>query len=287
MTLATQALSREEVLARRDDLPAFPRVISEILATLDDPDANLNLLVAQVSRDPVLAARVFSQANSAALGTRHESTVRNLYTATSLIGLSRLRQTVLMTQLAGFLRGAQTPQISPGFWEHSVAGGICAEQIAAHARLPTDHALIAGLLHDVGQLWLCRFRTEAFLSAWRRSLTGTAIEQAEEEAFGVHHALVGAWLLESWGLPEMLCTAVRQHHDPEPDVSQTLAPVLHVAEVVINALHLGYGDHARVTRLSAACCTALDLHWDESALPLFGRIEAISHFTAAYFTPPG
>lgn len=281
-------ITQDEVIHRRDALPAFPRVIAEILGTLDDPDANLNSLVAQVGRDPVLAGRVFSQANSAALGTRHNASVRSLYTATSLIGLSRLRQTVIMTSLAGFLRSANPPGLSPGFWEHSAAAGVCCEQIAAQARLSTDPALIAGLLHDVGQLWLCRFEPEDFLSAWQTALMQKAsIEAAERAQFGVDHATIGAWLIESWGLPQAICAAVQQHHDPEPSPNEPLVSVLHVAEVVINALNLGYADNAHVTRLSAECCATLGLVWDESANSLFGRIEATSHFAATYFKPPG
>lgn len=283
--METRTVTREEVIAQRDALPVFPRVIDDILATLDDPDANVGLLVAHVSRDPVLAAQVFSIANSAASHSRRDGKVRDLYTATSLIGLSRLRQTTIVTSLSGFLRGALPPGLAPGFWEHSAATGVCARQLAQHVHQPGDAALIAGLLHDIGQLWLFRFQPEAFMAAWqaaeRREMT---IDAAERARFGVDHATIGAWLAESWDLPAPVCAAIRHHHAPDSALNEPLVAVVHVAEVLSNALDLG-GGNPRVSSLSDAACEQLGLRWDESAESLFGRIDAVSHFVATYFRP--
>lgn len=280
-------LTREQVLAQRDALPVFPRVIDDVLATLDDPDANVGQLVAHVGRDPVLAAQVFSIANSAASHTRRDGKVRDLYTATSMIGLARLRQTTIVTSLAGFLRGALPPGLSPGFWEHSAAAGVCARQVALHVHQPSDPALIAGLLHDIGQLWLFRFQPELFMEAWqvavRREMT---IDAAERERFGVDHAQIGAWLAESWDLPPPVCAAIRHHHAPDGALHEPLVAVVHVAEVLSNALDLG-GSAPRVGYLSDAACEQLGLRWDESTESLFGRIDAVSHFISTYFRSHG
>lgn len=280
-------ISQDEVVASRDSLPSFPRVIEDILVTLDDPDANINLLVSHVERDPVLAARIFSQANAAASRTRHHATVRDLYTATSLIGLTRLRQATIMTRLAGFLRSVLPPGFAPGFWEHSTAAGISAQQLAAYIRQPGDTALITGLLHDIGQLWLARTEPEAFFTAWHAAANHTkTIETAEQECFGVDHAVIGAWLAESWGLPKVICDAIHHHHAPDNGPADILVPLIHVAEVLSNALDLSASGSARVSYLSAKACERLGLKWDESAHTLFGRIEAVSHFVAGYFRPP-
>jgi putative nucleotidyltransferase with HDIG domain len=280
-------ITQDEVLAKRDALPPFPRVIDDILATLEMPDTNMNLLVEQIGRDPVIAARVFAQAGAAASHTRRDAGVRDLFTATSLIGLSRLRNTVLTSCLAGFLHGALPPGLAPGFWEHSAATGVAAQQLAMHVRQPGDAALIAGLLHDIGQLWLARIEPEGFSAIWRDVVERKrTIEEAEAEYFGVDHTQIGAWLLESWELPAAVCAAVRYHHAPDDDASSDLlVPLVHVAEVLSNALDVSRGDSARVTYLSAKSCAALKLDWDESAAALFGRIDAVSHFVANYFKP--
>jgi HD-like signal output (HDOD) protein len=279
-------VTQDEVVAMRDALPVFPRVIDDILATLDDPDANLNLLVGYVGRDPVLAGRVFSQANAAASHTRRSAAVRDLYTATSLIGLQKLRQTAITTSLAGFLHGALPAGLSPGFWEHSAATGVCAQQVASCAHQSADAPLIAGLLHDVGQLWLYRFEPQAFMAAWQDAVEHkTTIVEAERERFGVDHAVIGAWLAESWGLPPGLCQAILCHHAPDASLPDMLVATVHVAEVLSNALDVSGGKATRVTYLSAQACELLGLTWDESANALFGHIDAVSHFVATYFQP--
>ena len=56
----TQAISQQRVIDTRDTLPAFPLVVLQILQTLNDPEASLNLLSRQVETDAVIAARVLS-----------------------------------------------------------------------------------------------------------------------------------------------------------------------------------------------------------------------------------
>lgn len=279
-------VSRDMVIERRDSLPTFPRVIEEVLAGLDNPDANLNMLVRHVGRDPVLSGRVLAQANAAASRTRANATVRDLYTATSLIGLARLRRMTIVTSLAGFIHGALPPGLSPGFWEHSAAAGVSAQQVAVHARIPGDTALIAGLLHDIGQLWLYRFAPDLFMAAWRDSVERkAAIDAAECARFGVDHAEIGAWLAESWGLPPPVCATIHRHHVPDTALSHPLIAVVHVAEVLSNALDVSGGESTRVTHISARACEQLGLRWDDSADALFGRIDAVSQFVATYFKP--
>jgi len=276
-------ITRDRVLETADALPVFPRVIDEILICLEDPDASLEKLVRHVERDPVLAGRVFAQANAAATRSRREPKVRDLFTATSLIGLSRLREIVIMTSLAGFLRDVLPPGLMPGFWEHSSATGVSARELAHWTHRPTDPALIAGLLHDVGQLWLCRFDPQAYARAWDKTVARELpILKAEREQFGIDHAQVGGWLAEHWGLPEAVVAAIRHHHVPDDALAEPLVAVVHVAEVLSNALDLGAGD-ARVPYLSEKACDMLGLTWDEDVEAMFGRIDAVSHFVGHYF----
>lgn len=277
------AITRDDVRRNQHLLPAFPRSIERMLATLDDPDANLNLLVSLIERDPALIARILEQANAVAVRARPEMRICNLFTATSLIGLARVRRTVIATSMAGFLRGTLPPGLAGQFWEHSCAVGVCAQQLAVHCHRPTDIALIAGMLHDVGQLWLYRQSPEAYMAASaERRRENCSIEQAERRQFGVDHAVVGAWLAEDWGLAPELQDALRYHHDPDRAPGEPLVALAHVAEVLSAALGLN-GDDSRVTYLSPQACATLKLEWDESSLALFGRIEAVSLLIGGFF----
>lgn len=280
------AITRDDVRRNQHLLPAFPRTIERMLATLDDPDANLNLLVSLIERDPALIASILEQANAVAVRARPDMRICNLFTATSLIGLARVRRSVIATSMAGFLRGVLPPGLAGHFWEHSCAVGVCAQQLAVHCHRPSDIALIAGMLHDVGQLWLYRQSPESYIAASdERRRENCTIEQAERRHFGVDHAVVGAWLSEDWGLPRDLQLAIRYHHDPDRTPGEPLIALTHVAEVLSAALGLN-GDDSRVTNLSPQACATLKLEWDESTNSLFGRIEAVSLLIGGFFRKP-
>jgi putative nucleotidyltransferase with HDIG domain len=282
-------ITQDEVLSRVDELPAFPRIVVEILATLDDPDASLALLAEHIKHDPVITARVLAMANSAASKTRRLSMVRDVFTATSLIGIGRVRETALTTRLGHFIAGALGTGSGKGFWQHSVAVGVCSEELAQHVALhtPGDMVLVAGLLHDIGQLWISRFRPEASQEAWADALAhATGIDAVERERFGCDHAEIGAWLSEHWQLPAPVIAGIRHHHDAGTESDELLVPLLHVAEVLSNALDLGGRMENRVTRISSSACSRLGIVWDENIRPLFGRIEARSAHANQVFTTP-
>ena len=98
------------------------------------------------------------------------------------------------------------------------------------------------------------------------------------------HATIGAWLAENWTLPQSIVSAIRHHHDAGTDSDELLVPLLHIAEVLSNALDLGGRAENRVTLISSSACSRLGIVWDENIRPLFGRIEARSSHANRVFT---
>jgi len=279
-------LTRDEVIAHSQSLPGFPRFITDILATLDDPEGSLAVLAECVIRDPVITARVLSAANAASARTRGRAEVADIYTATSLVGMSRVREITLISRLGTFVNGMAVPGLPSTFWQHCVAVGVCCEELAQHITQPvsSDAALIAGLLHDIGQIWFHSFNPVAYRACWQQALTNASgIDVLEREQFGVDHATVGAWLAEHWALPGSIVAAIGGHHAPDTALDVPLVPLVHVAEVLSNALDLTGREENRVTHLSGAACLQLGLVWDDDIRPLLGRIEARSRHATAIF----
>lgn len=283
----TIQITQDEVVTRAAGLPSFPRVITEILASLDDPETNLNVLTDFITHDPVIAARVLSFANRAAERTRSIGSVRDIYTATSLIGMGRIREIALVSSLGHFV-GSSLPEGTPlSYWQHSVAVGVCAQELAIHIDAPvsSDSALIAGLLHDIGQLWFYRFQKDTYkLVRHEAHNQGVGIEAAERKHYSVDHSQIGGWLAEHWALPAGITAAIAHHHDPEAALDDLLVPVVAIAEVLSNALDLTERAENQVTHVSIAACMKLDLAFDSSVQPLFGRIEARSRHANSMFS---
>ncbi|MDY0107312.1 MAG: HDOD domain-containing protein [Giesbergeria sp.] len=285
--MAALQLTCESVLAQLDALPAFPRTVQRILATVDDPESSMTDLANLVSHDPAIAARVYAAAHKAAAA--RDSSVVNLYAATSLIGMQAVREIALYFSMSSFFEELTDDLAQGALWHHSVAVGVCAQELACHisTKVSVHHAFIAGLLHDIGQFWLLRHSAQASNACWRQCREkGIDICQAEESMFGVNHAVLGTWLVEAWGLPASIASAVKGHHRPDAVKEvQPLVNLVHVAEVLSNALELNGHTNVHVSYLSSRACHALGLTWDTSIHPLFGRIEARAEYMGSLLEP--
>ena len=269
-------LTRDQVIARWDGLPPFPGSVIDLMSTVDDPDANFRLLAEQAALDQVLTGRILAGANGAALRMGRDADVSDLYVAISMLGLGRVREIVIQTSVAGFFDGAMPLRLMRPLRLHSIATGVCAQELAREVSsdIPVETALVAGLMHDIGHLWLMRFKPEELLAMGPRDRADrTPPEHRERETFGADHATIGAWLAQAWNLPEEVVLAIEHHHWPDDILASDLVPLIHVSEVISNALDLGGRADATVSRLSAAACQRLGLVWTDASRSLFGRIS--------------
>jgi HD-like signal output (HDOD) protein len=149
-----------------------------------------------IKQDPAFTAKLLQVASSAFFNT--SATVADVESAIMRLGSRTLRN--LSHALSGPIssRPSALPMITAVQQLQQRSLGI-ARLASGMARLPEDasSAYIAGLLCDVGQL----------------VLVGTA-RQAEQAAWSVGHAEIGAYLLGLWGLPFQIVEAVANHHQP-------------------------------------------------------------------------
>ena len=274
-------LTEAEIIERSINLPAFPRVVNDLMAGLEDENSTLGALVHYVECDPVITARVVSIANSAALGGRHAGQLRNVNMAVSLIGLSRLKEIVLAVSLADF---AKKSQMSSYFWEHSVAVAVTAQELGRFTHVSAEYALVSGLLHDIGQLWMARFYPLEFQMVRATvNCSERGIIDVEQQYFGMDHCAIGGILARLWALPEPVISAVAHHHDPRQVLDEKLADLIHVAEIFSNALDLTGREDNLVANLSEAACAAIGFDWNQDLNALFGRIEARTEHACRVF----
>jgi len=153
--MLTMPLTREVVIEFSRQMPSFPRVVSEIIATVDDPLGTLGALVESIQHDPVIAARVLAAANRASSAARREAPIDDIYAATALVGMSRVREITLISSMNGFVETLGANARYRQLWLHSIAVAVAVQEVSRY----TDHmvalesALVAGLLHNIGQYW--------------------------------------------------------------------------------------------------------------------------------------
>lgn len=274
-------INEQDIIASMAKLPAFPRVICELMQDLDDDNSSMLTLSRHVQCDPVVTGRILAVANNL-LRQEGRNEVRDVFTAVSMIGFTRIRDIVLATSVAMF---AGRFHARSYFWEHSLAVGIGAQELARKVGVNQDHALVAGLLHDIGQLWMAYFHPLEFQHVRLRvEVHGEPVCLAETQQFGLHHCEVGRCVASQWGLPQEVCGAIYSHHAPDAEAgANKLIALTHLAELIANALDLPRREENQVSTLENAVSQALNLDWSQDFSPLLGRIEARYRYASPLF----
>jgi putative nucleotidyltransferase with HDIG domain len=216
-----RAFCEFEPLSRvREAVAAGPRPAHS--GSFDASGLTFDELIEKVSSDPLLAARVLLEANSAG-GPQ----TANLAVACSALGSTRLRDVAS----GGASWGEAV--VSEKLWEHSLRAAEAARLIAEQTGIvKPEEAYTLGLLHDVGEALLASLFPE--MAAVLIGLD--AVERVEYEAasYGVDHAQVGQWMLEACGVPRALSSVLQTHHDVEC-TNDPLALLLYLANAVAHA----------------------------------------------------
>lgn len=209
----------QDLRDERLELPAFPEAVIRIQRVLQSPDTRTEDVVRILSSEPALAARLLRMANSAEF-RRVDQNITDLKTAVARMGFNMVRSVAVafaMRQLRRKDTYSPTAQLQlEQAWEESLSASAACFVIAKRfTRLNPDQALLTGLLHVLGRLYII------MRSKDMPELSDTEMRQVIDG----WHATIGKAILETWGLPETLQHAV-EHQDEleaaqEGDVSLT------------------------------------------------------------------
>jgi putative nucleotidyltransferase with HDIG domain len=144
---------------------------------------------------------------------------------------------------------------------HSVACGLLARVIAAHLNYQqTEQMFTAGLLHDIGRLVIYKyFPDQALAFLYQAQENNKSLLSAEKSVPGLQHTAIGKALLEKWKLPLTLLDIVRSHHAPSNAKNPDKAAVVHVADIMANALGLGTSGECFIPAFDASAWQRLGL----------------------------
>lgn len=228
-----------EFLSTGGPLPATPQVYKALTDALNSTNSSIPQIADIVQQDPALAAKVLKMINSAFFGLPRP--VSNISEAVSMLGLRMLRGLALSGQLAGLY--PQDEQWTTFSFERvnsrSLLVARLAMQIAkdmkAHIAIQ-DQAFVAGLLHDVGTLFIASKAPARYQQIMQTSAEkNTSICSVEKKMLGFFHGEIGAYLLAHWGLPAQVVEAVLLHHTPHLCGDQQFTPLtaVHIADSLI------------------------------------------------------
>jgi HD-like signal output (HDOD) protein len=237
-----------EAVWRLEELPALSPAIQQALAMCGDPLCSSRDLERVLASDQALVAQVLKIANSAYYAT--EGRVATVTRAVAVIGHEKLQSLLLQMMLAGAFRRLSS--------RHPESKRIVAVSVAAAAACHAfaqcvpgqneEELLVAGLLHNVGELVLLTTFPSEYHSACR--LAATMSDRAAQRAiFGVDSQLTGRWLLEAWGLPLQFAESAQYWQDP------LTAKLQASSRAFLCVVHLG---------VHVGRCWQRELNWQEA-----------------------
>ena len=195
-------------------LPPFPAVALQLLSLLDDEEVSMKKVSDLLRIDPALSAEILRVSNSALYWLSRR--IDNISHAIVVLGTDVVKRLALTVALGRFSQSFLHNQSLRVCWDHSVACGLVAEELASMMNLPRGRAYTAGLLHDVGRLALLACYPVEYGNLFDVAREHGFNElECERHLFDVDHCAAGEWLAHSWNLPAEFVGAIAQHHEAE------------------------------------------------------------------------
>lgn len=265
----------ERFFVQTSMLPPVPKVVSELLDKLDDPNADIHTIAQSLSRDQVLVAKVLRMANSSYYGV--SGTIGNVDDAIKMLGLIQVQIIVITCGVSGAFAKVKGLQLGQ-FWRSSLLAGMIARFLAVETRENPGFAFTAGLMHSIGQLLIHAGFPEVGAELERSSAQHNLLERrdAEKEILGVDHQEIGAELARRWNFPLPIQRAIRFYLDPDSTEAAPLSRLVFIAAMIAQSLEQGADITQAIAALPPASVRGLDL--DEEKLT--GHIEHFSSLVA-------
>lgn len=257
------AMNAQEYVAKVRNLPPVSETALKLANLLHEPAISNDDVVQLLKRDNVLTAKMLRACNSSYFGL--DEPVYSVDQAVLILGHQQTLHIVLTLAFGGALvvpmpaYAADTTEL----WSHSIASAGAAEIIAQEETgVETDVtiAFTVGLLHDIGKLVLDQaLNAEVYAQIQERIAGGETRARAERAILATDHAEVGAALLRSWRLPNVIVEAVGNHHRPTIHPRPELSAIAYLANWMAHAADASHAAGGHGSALDASVSNALGL----------------------------
>jgi putative nucleotidyltransferase with HDIG domain len=223
---------REDLHANKIYLPTLPALALEALLIINDVDSSAGDLQKVISRDAALTARLIRYANSPLY--RGLNTITTIKPAITRIGFQRVKNAVYAVSMKEVFRTSvkEIERRMDRLWAHSVKVGAQAAILAKkQPGLDADVALVAGLVHDIGQIPL-------LIKACDYELLISKPEVLDKILLKLHTQLGGS-ILKLWKFDEQVIAAAAEHEDLTRDPGDSPVDYVDIVQVANIIAHEG------------------------------------------------
>lgn len=208
----------QKTVSKIESLPTLPRIYDEINEELRKEDADLKKVSALISSDISLTAKLLQICNSAFFGLNR--TVDSPDEAVNYLGIDTVKSLVLSIKIfEQFSENDSKNSDLEKIWAQSQKVASLAKKISKYEnceKTVVNQSYTGGLLHKIGEII---FRQEC-PNQFRAVIEICANEnidqiEGEHKVFGFDQNIVGAFLLDIWGLPVTISNSLALQQQPQ------------------------------------------------------------------------
>ena len=226
------------VTSKTVKLPAFNATALRIQREVAKEEPDSRLIEKLIVSDQSLTGEVLRVSNSSFYkGLTQVATVRDAIIRMGNIEVSNI---VSMVALQHNFRSKNQNihKIMEKLWRHSVGCAIGANWLARQTGFQTlaHETFIAGLLHDVGKLYVLKVLDDMKATGEVKNLPS---DKVIDELMQQLHTDQGYAIMTHWNLPEKYCRVARDHHLTEIGGNNALLVMVRMANQVCHKMGIG------------------------------------------------
>lgn len=193
------------------ELPVFNPVALDLLQLLAVPEINYFDVIRKIEEDEALSAQVLKMSNSPSyMGRIKCETIEN---SAIRLGTQQIANLAIAASHASLHSSGNliVNDVMQNLWLHSHACALGCRSLALKTGHHTvaDHAYMAGLLHDIGKLYLLK----AMERICNDKGSGIKLEPGTLlDIFAELHVEFGCRVMEHWNIPDIYLNIVANHH---------------------------------------------------------------------------
>ena len=254
-----------DLVKKEGQLPPFPAVLIELQKVVQNEKSSAEDVAKVVRNDAGLSTFLLRLVNSAFYS--FPARVDTVSRAVTMVGVRPLYLLSMGLLFHDMITAIPKNSLNiTAFWQHSIATGLAAQEIWKQMGQKEEERLFTGgLLHDIGKLAIaCMLPdVEDVYKHLNIKVRRMPMHEAERELLGFDHARFGGMLLRKWNMPASLAMPVLWHHQPQGAAHYKEPIVVHLADIVANALGHSTIPGEVVPRLDASAWEISGLNHDQ------------------------
>ena len=229
-----------EQIRSNSNLLSLPQVLSEVIVETAKEDVSAEKLATIILKDPSLTGRILKMSNSSFYNQLAE--IKTVQQAIAVMGIT----TVKCLALSSSIFHPDKIQLSSGidakkFFGYILSVATAAKKIAIiTGQKSPEEVFIAGLLHDVGHMYLMHYYPKEVAQILKRNNEQKQINQIEYEILGIDHAEISEAIMTSWKLPSDIVQAVSDHHNSNEITNNVNQNIVKLAILLTKDYFSGY-----------------------------------------------